>query len=83
MIFILTGFFACAVRMSAFQPPPGNIPRGPLWCHIQFAKHYETGETLPNDLFEKLCAQRTYMAGTAMLRQLYFGQVMSSNIWTS
>ncbi len=41
----------------------------------QFAKHHETGETLPTDLFDKLCAQRTYMAGSTMLRQLYFGQV--------
>lgn len=41
----------------------------------QFAKHHETGETLPTDLFNKLCAQRTYMAGSTMLRQLYFGQV--------
>lgn len=42
---------------------------------VQFAKHHETGETLPTDLFNKLCAQRTYMAGSTMLRQLYFGQV--------
>ncbi|CAN0358809.1 unnamed protein product, partial [Ectocarpus sp. 6 AP-2014] len=49
------------------------------WCYHkptvdQFAKHHETGETLPKELFDKLCAQRTYMAGSAMLRQLYFGQ---------
>lgn len=49
----------------------------------QFAKHYETGETLPGELFDKLCAQRTYMAGSAMLRQLYFGQVcFSLAFWT-
>ncbi|CAN0415429.1 unnamed protein product [Pylaiella littoralis] len=50
------------------------------WCYHkptvdQFAKHHETGETLPADLFDKLCAQRTYMAGSTMLRQLYFGQL--------
>eukprot|EP00752_Nemacystus_decipiens_P012062 g10693.t1 len=50
------------------------------WCYHkptvdQFAKHHETGETLPTDLFNKLCAQRTYMAGSTMLRQLYFGQL--------
>lgn len=49
-------------------------PRLPVYVR-QFAKHYETGEPLPADLFDKLCAQRTYMAGSGMLRQLYFGQV--------
>lgn len=51
--------------------PPSSL----VTLAVQFAKHFETGETLPNDLFEKLCAQRTYMAGSGMLRQLYFGQV--------
>ncbi|CAM9858327.1 unnamed protein product, partial [Chrysoparadoxa australica] len=37
-------------------------------------KHFETGEPLPDDLFEKLKAQKTFMAGSVMLRQLYFGQ---------
>lgn len=46
----------------------------------QFARHYESGEALPGDLFEKLCAQKTYMAGTGMLRQLYFGQVFICSV---
>lgn len=37
------------------------------------AKHYATGEPLPRDLFDKLCAQRTFQAGMGMVRQLYFG----------
>lgn len=55
-----------------------DAPFSPVTPAVQFAKHYETGETLPQDLFEKLCAQRTYMAGSGMLRQLYFGQVRIS-----
>mmetsp|Transcript_36055 Transcript_36055/g.57752 ORF Transcript_36055/g.57752 Transcript_36055/m.57752 type:complete len:186 (+) Transcript_36055:1744-2301(+) len=48
------------------------------WCYDKktlygFAKHYETGEPLPDDLFNKLSSARTYMAGLGMLRQLNFG----------
>lgn len=50
------------------------------WCYDEgtvygagMAVHFETGEPLPRELFEKLCAQKTYQAGMAMLRQLYFG----------
>jgi oligopeptidase A len=36
-------------------------------------RHYETGEPLPEDLLEKLRSMKTYMSGTMLLRQLYFG----------
>ena len=50
------------------------------WCYDLetvrgFARHYETGEPLPIDLFEKLKQQRTYGAGMMCMRQLYFGQL--------
>ncbi|KAL8007914.1 putative peptidase M3A/M3B catalytic domain, neurolysin/Thimet oligopeptidase, domain 2 [Plasmopara halstedii] len=35
--------------------------------------HYKTGESLPNDLFEKLKASRNFMIATGMLRQLGLG----------
>jgi len=38
-----------------------------------FAVHYETGEPLPADIFEKIQGSRTFMAGSMMLRQLQIG----------
>ena len=37
-----------------------------------FAKHYQTGDPLPEDLFQKLLAARTYRSGSMTLRQLHF-----------
>lgn len=50
------------------------------WCYhretlLGMAKHYETGETLPEHYYQKLLAARNYMSGSAMLRQLHFGLV--------
>ncbi|NJK29425.1 MAG: M3 family metallopeptidase [Acaryochloris sp. SU_5_25] len=50
------------------------------WCYdrttlMGMAKQYETGEPLPEAYYQKLLAARTYMSGSAMLRQLYFGMV--------
>ena len=38
-----------------------------------FAKHYETGESLPQDLLDKMHASQTYHAAYACVRQLSFG----------
>ncbi len=38
-----------------------------------FAKHYETGEALPQALLDKMHASQTYMAAYACARQLSFG----------
>lgn len=50
------------------------------WCYdsstlFGMAKHYETGETLPEHYYQKLLAARNYMSGSAMLRQLHFALV--------
>jgi oligopeptidase A len=47
------------------------------WCYerstlAEISAHTETGEPLPESLYEKLKAARTYRAGSDMLRQLYF-----------
>ena len=50
------------------------------WCYDKptvygFAKHYETGEPLPEEMFEKLKQQKTFGAGMMACRQLLFGMM--------
>ena len=47
------------------------------WCWQRealdmFAEHYETGEKLPNDLFDKMQAARHFQTAMGMVRQLEF-----------
>jgi len=48
------------------------------WCYEKetlelFAKHYETGETIPMDLVEKIKESSTFHEGMQTLRQISFG----------
>ncbi|KAH7520393.1 hypothetical protein FEM48_Zijuj08G0139100 [Ziziphus jujuba var. spinosa] len=50
------------------------------WCYhretlMSIAKHYETGESLPEGIYLKLLAARTFRAGSLSLRQLRFACV--------
>jgi peptidyl-dipeptidase Dcp len=48
------------------------------WCYDPealklFAKHYQTGDVIPNELIEKIRVSQNFMAGLTTLRQLRYG----------
>ncbi len=50
------------------------------WCYERptlfgMAKHYQTGEPLPEHYYQKLLAARNYMSGSVTLRQVHFSSV--------
>ncbi|MGF1601385.1 MAG: M3 family metallopeptidase [Thermosynechococcaceae cyanobacterium] len=50
------------------------------WCYdrntlMGMARHYQTGESLPEEYFQRLVAARTYQSGSMTLRQVHFSLV--------
>lgn len=50
------------------------------WCYesetlLGMAKHYQTGEPLPKDIFDKILESRIFRAGSAMVGQLIYGSI--------
>ncbi|GKY92854.1 hypothetical protein MPSEU_000255000 [Mayamaea pseudoterrestris] len=50
------------------------------WCYDRptvygFAKHWQSGEPMPEEMFEKLKEQKTFAVGMMECRQLLFGQL--------
>jgi len=50
------------------------------WCWEResldlFARHHETNEAIPEDLFAKMIRAKNFMAGNAMMRQLAFSKM--------
>ncbi|KAK1603516.1 hypothetical protein QYE76_017820 [Lolium multiflorum] len=50
------------------------------WCYhketlLSIAKHYETGEVLPEEIYAKLVAAKNFRAGSFSLRQIRFASV--------
>jgi oligopeptidase A len=48
------------------------------WCYDRMtlksiSEHIETGEELPDELFEKIVNAKNYLSATAMMRQLFLG----------
>ncbi len=50
------------------------------WCYhretlLGLSRHVESGDRLPDELFEKIEAARTFRAASQMLRQIYFSSI--------
>ncbi|MEO9476078.1 MAG: M3 family metallopeptidase [Cyclobacteriaceae bacterium] len=60
-----------------FVEAPSQIFENWVWNYESlslFAKHYDTGETLPKELFDKMYAAKNVGSGTSTLGQIFLGQ---------